>query len=156
MQLLVKQENNQFTIYNQNQPYAKIKFADIKNSDIDFDGNFFKIEEGKDKNMILKHNDKVIFKFKFDYLSGGAEIISDEIYANYEIKGRWFKPGTRLINDTDDDLVVVKNFDNDIEVLIIDENISKLMVVCTVYYHIYASSNKFLSVLSSTIIGGVL
>lgn len=156
MELIAKQVDKVFTIYSQDEIYASIKFLDSKNSEINIDGNFFQTEAESDKNMLLKKDEKVIFKFKFDYLFGDAEIVSDESASNYEIIGRWFKPGTRLINEEDKDLVVVKNSGNDIEVQIVDEKVSKLMVVSTVYYHIYASSGKLTSLVFSSVIGGIM
>lgn len=150
--LNIKQENKNFKVYLDNQQYAEVIFEnDNKNATLELGNSTLQVVRGLDKNMVLKENDTTIFTFKFDYLWGGAEIISEGVDTGYEIKGRWFKLGTHLINNDNKDLVIVKNEKEGFEVLILEDDISKLMVVATIYYHIYASANKYMSVLMTNV-----
>ena len=150
--LNIKQEKNTFTIYFEDKIYAEIVFNNYKNAVLKFDNKVLLVEEGPDKNMILKEHDISVFTFKFDYLWGGAEIIAGDVDTGYDIKGRWFKSGTRLINEDDLDLVIVKIKNDDLEALVLDDSLSKMMVVATIYYHIYASAGKFLQVIFTSAI----
>lgn len=150
--LNIIQESNAFTIYLKDEIYAEIIFGNSKNATLKFDNKVLRVVEGPDKNMILKENDVSIFTFKFDYLWGGAEVVSGNEDTGFDIKGRWFKPGTRLINEDDVDLVVVKLKDSKLEATILSEDVNKIMVVSTIYYHIYASAGKFLQVMLTSVI----
>lgn len=107
----------------------------------------FRVEKGHDKNMELKYQNQVLFRFEFDYIWGGAEITSNGIDTGYDIKGWWFKPGTRLTDHNDKDLIIAVKKNDGLEVTILDESISEEMILATVYYHIYSSAGKMLSVM---------
>jgi hypothetical protein len=89
----------------------------------------------------------LLFTFKFDYIWGGAEIVPFGETSQYEIKGRWFKPGTRLVDQDDCDLIITEKKDNCLEVTLCEENISNTMMLATIYYHVYTSRGKMLSII---------
>lgn len=147
--LTVKKQQNKFQVFAKDSLFAEIIFD--KNNIIDAslikEDEIWKIERDTNSNLVLKHNEHVLFTFEFDYVWGGAEIMTSGIDTGYDIKGRWFKPGTRLINAQDEDLVIAVKKDDGMEVTVLDDNISTPMVLATIYYHIYASAGKMLSVI---------
>lgn len=100
-------------------------------------------ESQTEKDIVLTQARNVLFKFNFDYLWGGAEIEANGEATGFEVKGKWFKPGTRLVDeDSNDLLVVTTNADDDLEISVNDESVSDVMLLSTVYYHVYSSANK--------------
>ena len=140
--LNISQNSNTFRIELENNLYAEITFIKNNNSQLLIDGKLFEVSEGEDKNMLLSDANQTIFTFKLDYLWGGADLISKGTDTGYNIKGRWFKPGTRLIDENNKDLVIVKNTNNGYEATVEDDTLDKIMVVSTIYYHIYGSKMK--------------
>lgn len=107
-------------------------------------------ESRAEKDIVVTRAGKALFKFNFDHLWGGAEIESDGEATGFEVKGKWFKPGTRLVGADSTDLVVVTTTeDNVLEISVHDESLSDLMLLSTVYYHIYASAGKLRAVMMS-------
>lgn len=148
MTLHVKYEDQKIIVCDKDAMYGWIIFDENNiEATLHVTGKVLKAARGQDKNIILKHDDVSLFTFKFDYLWGGAELVSDGADTGYDIKGRWFKPGTRLTDENDKDLVIAVKKDNGLEVTIADVNISPVMVMATIYYHIYTSGSKTRSVL---------
>lgn len=143
----VKKEGQNFKICSEEKNYAEIQFdknnleATLQTDDITL-----RVERGDTKDLVLKENSKTLFVFKFDYVWGGAELVSDGVDTGFDIKGRWFKPGTRLTNDEDKDLIVAVKKNDGLEVTIFDESISDKMILATIYYHIYSSKMMSLMV----------
>ncbi|MGV3459552.1 MAG: hypothetical protein ACO1N9_03755 [Flavobacterium sp.] len=108
-------------------------------------------ESATEKDIVLKQNGLTLMKFKFDYLWGNAEIHSDGEDTGYDIKGRWFKSGTRFTDAEDNDLIVVKSKENQsAEISILDEDeATPIMTMATLYYHMYTSAAKYRSLLFS-------
>ena len=81
---------------------------------IHIDGNEYYMgpESATEKDIVLKQNGLVLLKFKFDYLWGSAEIQSNGQDTGYDIKGRWFKSGTRFTDADDNDIIIVKSKEN--------------------------------------------
>lgn len=105
-------------------------------------------ESAEEKDIVVTDAPDVLFKFKFDYLWGGAEIQSFGEDTGFDVKGKWFKPGTFLSDADSNDIVSVKtNSNNDLEISVSDESLSKIMLLSTVYYHVYASASKLRSVM---------
>ncbi|WP_313806963.1 hypothetical protein [Flavobacterium sp.] len=149
----VKRDGKTFTISNENNDRSEIIF-DENNIEATLSGSSKTLRVERDdatKNMVLKENGKALFTFKFDYIWGGAEIVTNGVDTGYDIKGRWFKPGTRLTNENDKDLIIATKKDDGLEVVVVDENIDPTMVLATIYYHIYSSGSKMLSVLIGNI-----
>lgn len=146
--LTVKKQENKFQVFEKDSLYAEIIFD---TNDIDAslvkENELWRIERDSNKNLVLKQSEHVLFSFKFDYTWGGAEIITSGIDTGYDIKGRWFKPGTRLINAQDEDLIIAVKKGNGMEVKILDNDISTAMILATIYYHVYASAGKMLSLI---------
>lgn len=144
--LLVKYENYQFVVYNEEAVYGWIVFEPNSGDAAIFTDDIkFTARRAEDKNIVLKQEDKVLFKFKFDYLWGNAEIEMDGEDTGYNIKGKWFKKGTRLTDENDADIVVAvtkEHPEHHITLDIIDEKVQPVMIMATLYYHIYASAGK--------------
>ncbi len=151
MKLIGKFERNTVRLFNENTLYGSIDFSAERafQADIFVYADRFHVgpKSETDKNLVVTKGDKTLFTFEFDKLWGGAEIASEGEENGYEVKGRWFKPGTRLVDNDDKDLVVVvsKELTNTVEVSVA-ENVEAVMVLSTLYYHLYASGSKTLSV----------
>jgi len=145
--LTVKKHQQKFEVFSRDSLYAEIIF-DTNNIDASLvkGDEIWRVERDLNRNFVLKQNENILSSFKFDYVWGGAEIIANDIDTGYDIKGRWFKPGTRLINAHDEDLIIAIKKGDGMEVTILDDNISIAMILSTVYYHVY-SSGKMLSML---------
>ncbi|RZJ66379.1 MAG: hypothetical protein EOO50_09900 [Flavobacterium sp.] len=106
-------------------------------------------QDATEKDIVVTRARQTLFKFKFDYLWGGAEIETDGEETGFEVKGKWFKPGTRLVDADSNDIVIVKTNErsNELEISINDESISEVMLLSTIYYHVYASAGKLRSVM---------
>lgn len=150
--LSVTYEDYVFVVRKEDETYGWIAF-DKGNLEatINVAGKTLRAERGDDKNIVLKEAGKDLFTFKFDYLWGGAELLSYGKDTGFDIKGRWFKPGTRLTDDQDNDLVVAVKKGNGMDVTIADTEVSPVMVMATIYYHIYSSAGKMLSVLAGSV-----
>lgn len=148
--LSVKQEQHTFNVYDNNKVFAQIIFDENRiDATLKVGNKTLQAVRAATKDMELKEGPVTLFSFKFDYIWGGAEIISDSVDTGFDIKGRWFKPGTRLTDDADKDLVVAVKKGNGLEVSVLDEAISPTMIVATIYYHIYSSGGKMRSVLGA-------
>lgn len=149
--LTVKKQQHKFQVFSKDSLYAEIIF-DTNNIDASLlkEKEIWRIERDSNKNLVLKQNEHTLFTFKFDYVWGGAEIIASGIGTGYDITGRWFKPGTRLINAQDEDLIIAVKKGDGMEVTILNDDISAAMILATIYYHVYVSAGKMLSL----IIGG--
>lgn len=147
----VKKENQNFKIFSEEKNFAEIIF-DKNNIEatLQTDTITLRVERGDTKDLVLKENTKIVFTFKFDYVWGGAQLVSNGLDTGFDIKGRWFKPGTRLTNDEDKDLIVAVKKNDGLEVTVFDESISEKMILATIYYHIYSSK-----MMSSMIASGI-
>lgn len=146
--MIVTHQKSKFKVYTGEKLYGEIVFDDNSlEASLMVRDKVFRVEKGHDKNMELKYQNQVLFRFEFDYIWGGAEITSNGIDTGYDIKGRWFKPGTRLTDHNDKDLIIAVKKNDGLEVTILDESISEEMILATVYYHIYSSAGKMLSVM---------
>jgi hypothetical protein len=142
--LTVTSEGNYFKVYLEDKLYSEIVFNNNTDATLTLESINYQTSQDDNKNIVLSENGKPLFTFKFDKLWGGAEIVNAVNGAGLEIKGRWFKIGTRLIDENDNDLVVVVNGDNGYEVTVNGNDIDPLMIISTVYYHIYATRGKLL------------
>lgn len=110
------------------------------------DDKKFSVLEGDEyKDMVLRYNGTALFRFKFDYLWGNASIYVEGEDTNFDIKGKWFKNGTRFTDSQDNDIVVVTSGEDtslDASIEVNSEEGTPLMVMATLYYHIYASAGK--------------
>lgn len=150
--LIVKLQDSKFNIYSGEKIYGQIVFdkSNIEASLLS-DNKILRAEKGLDKNIQLKYGDQTLFTFNFDYIWGGAEITSNGIDTGFDIKGRWFKPGTRLTDSEDKDLIIAVKKNDGLEITVLDEDISAEMILATIYCHIYSSGGKMLSVLIGSI-----
>ncbi len=143
------QDKRTTIVYNENFPFAKIEFDDsqwpIYGSATLFVGDkIFRAELANGNNTIIMHGDAEIFTAVFHPLWGNLELRQSGQDTGYDIKGKWFKPGTRLTDADDNDLVVITAdmwTGKNIEISAVPD-ISGLMVVATLYYHIRASAAK--------------
>ncbi|RYZ79114.1 MAG: hypothetical protein EOP06_27800 [Proteobacteria bacterium] len=99
-----------------------------------------------DKNIRVTSANTELFTFKFDALWGGAELETNGQETGFEVKGKWFKPGTRLVDAQSNDLVAIKNGDValELDIAVSAEDIPEVMLLATVYYHVYSSRSKLL------------
>lgn len=109
-----------------------------------------------DKNIVISEGGRPLFKFKFDYVWGGASLEVDGEDIGLDVTGKFLKPGTRLVDADGNDLVVaVSNDLNPSEIsLTVVEEISPILVMATLYYHIYTSTSKTLLTILGAGIGG--
>lgn len=151
-QLTVKKEGQAFKIYADEKLHSEIIFDD-NNIDASLltESKTLRAEKDSNKDVVLKEDGQTLFTFTFDYVWGGAEITSNGVDTGFDIKGRWFKPGTRLTDEHDKDLVIAVKKNDELQVTVLDEDISDTMIVATIYYHIYASGGKMLTVLAGNI-----
>lgn len=145
--LTVTNEGNTFKVYSESNFFSEIVFRNITDAEIKLANNIYEAIQNENKDIVLNENGKSLFTFKFDKIWGGAEIINSKNNTGLEIKGRWFKIGTRLIDEKDNDLVVVLNENNGLEVTVNGNDIDSLMIISTIYYHIYATRGKLLSLI---------
>jgi hypothetical protein len=146
--LSVKLEDSKFKIYDKDDLFGEIIFD--KNStaaSLLLKDKKLRTEKDSDNNMVLKDDQNDLFTLKFDYIWGGAEIIANKLDTGFDIKGRWFKPGTRLINQDDNDLIIAVKKGNGLEVSVLDERVSDVMIIATIYFHLYTSASKLLAIL---------
>ena len=102
------------------------------------------------KNVIIKKDGIEVFTAVFHPLWGNLELRTEGEDTGYDINGKWFKPGTRLTDSEDNDLVVVTSdpwTGTEMEIISNDENIWPLMIVATIYFHIRASAAKSVGVI---------
>lgn len=149
----VKLEDSIFKIFSDEKLYGKILF-DKNNIDASLiiGDKIFRAEKGSDKNISLKYEGKILFTFNFDYIWGGAEITSKGIDTGFDIKGRWFKPGTRLTDNNDKDLIIAVKKNDGLEITVVDTEVSPEMILGTIYYHIYSSGGKMRGVLIGNVV----
>ena len=145
--LTVINEESSFKIYLEDKFHAEIVFRNITDAELRLENNIYEAIQDENKNIVLNENGTSLFTFKFNKLWGGAEIINSKNNSGLEIKGRWFKVGTRLIDEKDNDLVVVINTNNGFDVTVNKNDIDSLMIISTIYYHIYASKGKLLGLI---------
>jgi len=113
-------------------------------------------QSAEDKDIVLRKDADVLFKFRFDPLWGGAELFINNEDTGYEVSGKLFMPGTRFM-DKDGNELVVAGSDNSTPPVIVtditgDEEVTLLMVLATIYYHIYTSaSERFVASLSNVL-----
>lgn len=150
--LTVKYQDSKFRIISDEKLYGEIIF-DENNIDasLHISNKILRAEKGPDKNIELRNNNKTLFKFVFDYIWGGAEISSNGEDTGFDIKGRWFRPGTRLTDKDDKDLIIAVKKNDGLDVSILDENIAEEMVLATIYYHLYSSRGKMLAVIIGSV-----
>ncbi|RZJ73520.1 hypothetical protein [Flavobacterium sp.] len=158
MKLTGKFERNTVRLFDGQTLYGSIDFSAERafQADIFVYSDRFHVgpKSETDKDLVVTKGDKALFAFRFDKLWGGAEIESQGHENGYEVKGRWFKPGTRLIDQDDKDLVTIVSHEttNSVEVTVF-EKIEPVMVLSALYYHLYASGSKtFSAILGAAII----
>lgn len=102
-------------------------------------GDFaFRLEPGIDKNVRFLENGIEILKFKFDYWWGSATLITNGEPTGYKITGKAFKPGTRLVDADNNDMVIVKASKGsfmmaDFDVEAIYPDLTPFLIAITVY-----------------------
>ncbi len=150
--LIVKKEGQTFKIYSDEKEHSEIQF-DTNNIDASLitESKTLRVERGPTKDLVLKDGDQTLFTFKFDYVWGGAEITSNGKDTGFDIKGRWFKPGTYLTDDEDKNLIIAVKKNDGLEVTVLDDSVGATMILATIYYHIYASAGKMFSVLMGSV-----
>lgn len=152
MKLIVKLNESKFEVFLDEKLYGEIIFDNNVEASLIADNKTYRAERGANKNISLKKDGQTLCTFNFDYVWGGAEITVDGIDTGLDIRGRWFKPGTRLTDIDDNDLIVAVKKGDGLEVKVIDESISPEMILATIYYHIYTSEGKMLSVLIASVV----
>ncbi|NMH27673.1 hypothetical protein [Flavobacterium silvaticum] len=117
-------------------------------ADVYADGQQFRVERNGSF-YPLTQNGTEVFTAVFEPLWGNLQLRLDNSDTGYDIKGKWFKAGTRLTDSEDNDLVVVKSepwLVQTMEIQIVDIDISDLMIVATLYHHVRASAAKVMHV----------
>ena len=126
-------------------------------------GKSYKIEpeSATEKNIVIREDGSTIVKFDFDYLWGNATLLFENEETGYEIKGKFLKSGTRLVDSDNNDLVVVTTAETtvsavDYDIVVNDEEVNNFLILATLHYHNYTSASKLLSVLMANAVGGAL
>lgn len=99
------------------------------------------------KDIVLTKADIPVLSFAFDKLWGETGLTPGASGAGIDIIGHRLKPGTRLVDKEDKGLVVIslaKPSDNEIEISA-NEGLDPVLLLSTLYYHLYASRSKALS-----------
>ena len=112
-------------------------------------GETFKAESMKGNTIILKDG-KELFTSVFHPLWGNLELQAAGQDTGFDIKGRWFKPGTRLTDADDKDLVVVTAdalTGRKIAIEVLDPEVPAVMIALTLYHHVRASAAKLMLVM---------
>ena len=102
------------------------------------------------KNVIITSGGKELFTAVFHALWGNLELRMAGEDTGYDIRGKWFKPGTRLTDEEDKDLVVVTAdpwTGKKMQITVAEETVSALVIVATIYFHIRASAAKTMGVI---------
>lgn len=137
--ILLNDQNNSEIIFDENNIEATLKS----------DNKTLRAEKGLKGNIEIKESNETLFTLKFDFIWGGAEIIANGVDTGLDIKGKFFKPGTRLTDANNEDLVVVVKKNDGLEVIVNDDKIDPTMLITTIYYHIYASRSLMTSLIAS-------
>lgn len=159
MQYTAKFDGNTVRVYNGEKLFGSIDFSKerMAHADIFIYADRFHVgpESATDKDIVVTKAGVPVFKFNFDKLWGGAEIETNGEPTGYQVKGKWFKPGTRLVDEDSNDLIVVKSDESIPPSMILEvkeDTLSPIMVMSTLFYHIYASHSKTLSVVMAGVI----
>ena len=97
----------------------------------------------RNKAAYLAQWDAEIFTSVFDRTWGNLELRFAGEDTGYDIRGRWFKLGTRLVDADDNDLIVAKTdvwSGRNMTIEVMDENVSGILIAATLYHHIRASA----------------
>jgi hypothetical protein len=157
--LIARFEDNKFVVYSNDNIVGWVAFDGNQrvSADLMVSGDIFRAEpeSAKVKDIVLRQGADTLFKFKFNYLWGGAEIQTNGEDTGYDIKGKLFKPGTRLVDAEENDLVVVvtESPETRMRINVVSSEVSPLMVMATLYYHIYTSAANSLMLMMSGVIG---
>ena len=144
------QDKETVIIYDGEKTIGKISFEDVKvvvynNATIHADGEIYSAQATTGKDVIFKKDGREIFTVAPNSLWGNFEVRANGQDTGYDIKGRWFKPGTRFTDANDNELIVVKSdpwTGKEMTVEIAGNDISDLMVLATLFHHIRASAAK--------------
>lgn len=155
---LAKYEDFKFVVYKDDAVFGWISFdSKLVSATIFIENEEYRAEpeSATEKDIVIRKNGVTLFKFKFDYLWGGAELHVNGEDTGYEVTGKWFKEGTRFTDADSNDLVVAvsdQSIPPQTRIDIIDETeATPLMIMATLYYHVYTSASKTFSVLMSVI-----
>ncbi|MBD8084587.1 hypothetical protein [Chryseobacterium caseinilyticum] len=146
--LSVKLQESKFKIYSEENLFGEIIYDENNlEASLLLGNKKLRAEKDSKNNIELKRNNLSLFTLDFDYIWGGAEIVFNGVDTGFDVKGKWFKPGTRLTDENDKDLVIAVKKDDGLEVSVLDENISDELIITTIFYHIYASAGKTRSII---------
>ena len=153
MAFLAKYIDEKFMVYKDDSVFGWISFDHkLVSATIFVDGKEYRAEpeSATEKDIVMRQDGLTLFKFKFDYLWGGAELHINGKDTGYEITGKWFKKGTRFVDANANDLVLAVSDESRIpqtKITIVDESeATPLMIMATLYYHIYTYASKRFSV----------
>lgn len=148
-------ENDSLNVYNEKNELIGGINADnkFKNSEIKIGENKYLVSRKKWKSEILE-NGKIINHLKTNSFSGNTEIMESD----KKIKGVWgFKWGTKLIDHNKNVLLKIRNQkkfinNNKYELEVYNESVSDLEILTSLYFHLYGSKMKMLTVMMVIII----
>jgi len=142
----VTYSNNAFTIFDGDLVYATIEFLkNSRNALIHMDSKTYVLSPDSDKNMLLKLEDTLLFKFQFQYLWGQIKLLMNGEDHLYSIKGKWFKTGTYLCDTANRDLLKIYNNSIGFKIECYVPAIDKILVACTTFQHIVSSKTLLLN-----------
>lgn len=153
------QDKETIIVYNGENTIGKIVFEELKivvynTATIYADGEMYRAESANGKDIAIKFNGSEIFSIVLNSIWGNFEVRANGQDTGYDIKGKWFKPGTRFTDSEDNDLVVVKTdpwLGKKITIDIAEIDISDLMILTTLYHHIRASAAKTTAAIVATL-----
>lgn len=149
---IAKYQDDRFVVYkgDSNEVFGSIVFDEGRrvSAYLQTENTLYRAEPESetDKDIVIRRDGAVLFKFKFDYVWGGAELYMNGEDTGYDVTGKFFMPGTRFTDKEHRDLIVAVSDEQEPPETVIDivgdEEVSPLMVMATLYYHLYASAGK--------------
>jgi len=149
------QDKETAIIFNDEKPFGQVTFDASKwvlygNALLLAGGETFRAELAQGNNVTILQGETEIFTAVFRPLWGNLELRLAGEDTGYDVKGKWFKAGTRLTDAEDNDMIIVTSdpwTGRQMEITVADAAVSDLMVVATIYFHIRASAAKTLGVI---------
>lgn len=150
-----KAEHGVFVVYSGSNIFGRIVFDDDNiSASLYADSEIYRAEpESKtEKDIVVKNSGATLFKLKFDYLLGGADLLINGEDTGFEITGKLFKPGTRFVDADNNDLIIATGVSPEIKITVNDNESTPLMIITTLYYHLYVSASKTRTVIMNSIL----
>ena len=154
-----KLENDVLNVYNEgNVLIGGIKIqSNLANTEIKIGEKKFELTRNK-WNTKISEKDKVVYNLKMNSFSGNTEILEtgNKITGVFGLK--W---GTKMIDKQKNTLVKIRNENqfinkNKYEIEILNEKVTNLEILTTLYGHLYGSNMKLKAVIIGAVAVGII